>query len=257
MAFQGAIIYPCGYPGGAKSRKSAPASFEEHEVSLSSQTGIAQIEKDKELQLTDESRCLDLSNILSEEAMDHVKKMCGPGYTMEGPKAIPIEPESEGSTIAKGPGYFIQPHTLPPGTGVEGFFGDGAKLAEDDVAYLCKVSFVSSVPHHHFGPFLAPNPQPSSPFIQTHNGRLFPNLPATRAFLQHVEDDQGEIKSACLNYFLQFFKAMDEDGKGVLVADAFKTVLGKLEEDMPMAAKSVCAWRKSQPFFLPATCSTN
>jgi hypothetical protein len=192
MAFQGAIIYPCGYPGGAKSRKSAPASFEEHEVSLSSQTGIAQIEMDKELQLTDESRCLDLSNILSEEAMDHVKKMCGPGYTMEGPKAIPIEPESEGSTIAKGPGYFIQPHTLPPGTGVEGFFGDGAKLAEDDVAYLCK----------------------------------------------HVEDDQGEIKSACLNYFLQFFKAMDEDGKGVLVADAFKTVLGKLEEDMPMAAKS-------------------
>ena len=32
---------------------------------------------------------------------------------------------------------------------------------------------------------------------------------------------------------------MDEDGKGVLVGDAFKTVIGKLEEDMPMEAKEV------------------
>ena len=54
---------------------------------------------------------------------------------------------------------------------------------------------------------------------------------------QTVEDDQGEIKAACVSYFLQFFKAMDEDGKGVLVGDAFKTVIGKLEEDMPMEAK--------------------
>ena len=29
-------------------------------------------------------------------------------------------------------------------------------------------------------------------------------------------------------------------GKGVLVGDAFKTVIGKLEEDMPMEAKEVC-----------------
>jgi hypothetical protein len=57
--------------------------------------------------------------------------------------------------------------------------------------------------------------------------------------MQNVEDEQPEIKSACIDYFLQFFKAMDEDGKGVLVGDAFKTVIGKLEEDMPMEAKEV------------------
>ena len=57
--------------------------------------------------------------------------------------------------------------------------------------------------------------------------------------IQNVEDEQGEIKSACIEYFLQFFEAMDEDGKGVLVGDAFKTVIGKLEEDMPMEAKEV------------------
>lgn len=75
---------------------------------------------------------------------------------------------------------------------VEGYFGDeGAKLTEDDVAFLCKA----------------------------------------------VEDDQAEIKKACVNYFCSFFKSMDEDGKGVLVGDAFKTVIGKLEEDMPMEAK--------------------
>ena len=34
---------------------------------------------------------------------------------------------------------------------------------------------------------------------------------------------------------------MDEEGKGVLVGDAFKTVIGKLEEDMPMEAKE-CPW---------------
>ena len=93
--------------------------------------------------------------------------------------------------MAKGPGFFIQPHTLPPGTGVEGYFGDdSATLPEDDVAFLCKA----------------------------------------------VEDDQAEIKKACINYFLAFFKAVDEEGKGVLVGDAFKTVIGKLEEDMPMEA---------------------
>ena len=57
--------------------------------------------------------------------------------------------------------------------------------------------------------------------------------------MQNVEDEQPEIKSACIEYFLQFFKAMDEDAKGVLVGDAFKTVIGKLEEDMPMEAKEV------------------
>ena len=59
--------------------------------------------------------------------------------------------------------------------------------------------------------------------------------------MQSVEDDQGEIKTACIQYFLQFFKAMDEENKGVLVGDAFKTVIGKLEEDIPMEAKEVCA----------------
>ena len=59
--------------------------------------------------------------------------------------------------------------------------------------------------------------------------------------IQVVEDDQAEIKTAYIDYFLQFFKAMDEDGKGVLVGDAFKTVIGKLEEDMPMEAKEVRA----------------
>ena len=58
---------------------------------------------------------------------------------------------------------------------------------------------------------------------------------------QAVEDDQGEIKKACYQYFLQYFKAMDEEGKGVIVADAFKTAIGKLEEDMPMEAKE-CPW---------------
>jgi len=188
---QGNIIYPCGYMGGAKDRVSAVCTFEEHEVSLSSATGIAQIEKDKEFQLEQEQLCLQLGNMLSDEAMDHVKKMCGPGYTLENGKPVPIEPEEEGSTTAKGPGFFIQPNSLTPGTGVEGYFGDNAKLPEDDVAYICKF----------------------------------------------VEDDQAEIKSACIQYFLQFFKAMDEDGKGVLVGDAFKTVIGKLEEDMPMEAK--------------------
>ena len=136
---QGNIIYPCGYMGGAKDRVSAVCTFEEHEVSLSSATGIAQIEKDKEFQLEQEQLCLQLGNMLSDEAMDHVKKMCGPGYTLdETGKQQPIEPESEGSATAKGPGFFVQPNALTPGTGVEGFFGDG-KLCEDDVAYICKV----------------------------------------------------------------------------------------------------------------------
>lgn len=192
---QGNVIYPCGYTGGAKERIAALCSFEERDVSLSSNQGIAQIEKDKEYQLENPDKCMHLGNILSDEAMDHVKRMCGPGYTIDpaaaGGKPVPIEPESEGSNISKGPGFFIQPHALTPGTGVEGFFGSDAKLCEDDLAYICK----------------------------------------------NVEDDQGEIKSACINYFMQFFKAMDEDGKGVLVGDAFKTVIGKLEEDMPMEAK--------------------
>lgn len=37
--------------------------------------------------------CVQLSGILSDEAMDHVKKMCGPGYTIENGKPVPIEPE--------------------------------------------------------------------------------------------------------------------------------------------------------------------
>jgi hypothetical protein len=65
------------------------------------------------------------------------------------------------------------------------------------------------------------------------------SLPKLALAIQVVEDDQAEIKTACIDYFLQFFKAMDEDGKGVLVGDAFKTVIGKLEEDMPMEAKEV------------------
>ena len=77
--------------------------------------------------------------MLSDEAMDHVKKMCAPGYTLEGGKPVPIEPETEGSSKAKGPGYFYQPHALTAGTGVEGFFGDDAKIPADEVAYLCKV----------------------------------------------------------------------------------------------------------------------
>jgi hypothetical protein len=48
---QGNIIYPCGYRGGAKQRMSAVADFEDAEVSLSSQTGIAQVDKDKEFQV--------------------------------------------------------------------------------------------------------------------------------------------------------------------------------------------------------------
>ena len=61
------------------------------------------------------------------------------------------------------------------------------------------------------------------------------------AYPQAVEDDQAEIKKACFQYFFQYFKAMDEEGKGVLVGDAFKTDIGKLEEDMPMEAKE-CPW---------------
>lgn len=179
--------------------------------------------------MEDPAKCLIPATILSDEALDHVKRMCGPGYALDGNgNPQPIEPETEaralsptpeapaalhscgaqigakrrqaaidnrcwqGSTMAKGPGFFIQPHTLPPGTGVEGYFGDdSATLPEDDVAFLCKA----------------------------------------------VEDDQAEIKKACINYFLAFFKAVDEEGKGVLVGDAFKTVIGKLEEDMPMEAK--------------------
>ena len=139
LSVQGNIIYPCGYTGGSKERVSAAAIFEESEVSLSSAHGIDQIVKDKELQAEDVARCLVLSEVLSDEAMDHVKKMCGPGYTLdENGKQQPIEPESEGSATAKGPGFFVQPNALTPGTGVEGFFGDG-KLCEDDVAYICKV----------------------------------------------------------------------------------------------------------------------
>eukprot|EP00960_Hanusia_phi_P032298 749795-Hanusia_phi.AAC.5 len=78
--------------------------------------------------------------------------MCGPGYELD-EKGIPqpIEPESEGSSNAKGPGYFIQPYTLSAGSG--------------------------------------------------------------------------------------YFRAMDEEGTGVLVGDAFKTVIGRLEEEMPMEPK--------------------
>lgn len=55
---------------------------------------------------------------------------------------------------------------------------------------------------------------------------------AYHSCLQQVEDDQKEIKNACFQYLCQFFKSMDEEGKGVLVGDAFKTAIGKLEEDV-------------------------
>lgn len=97
------------------------------------------------MQSEDPTKCMVLSEILSDEAMDHVKKMCGPGYTLdENGKTQPIEPESEGSNTAKGPGFFVQPNALTPGTGVEGFFGDG-KLCQDDLAYICKVSLVADL----------------------------------------------------------------------------------------------------------------
>ena len=246
---QGNIIYPCGYMGGAKDRVSAVCTFEEHEVSLSSATGIAQIEKDKEFQLEQEQLCLQLGNMLSDEAMDHVKKMCGPGYTLENGKPVPIEPEEEGSTTAKGPGFFIQPNSLTPGTGVEGYFGDNAKLPEDDVAYICKVGVAicsrTIDAAHPPAAYPALSACASFPFVlplRTPQGFRPSGGPDMRVPpLQFVEDDQAEIKSACIQYFLQFFKAMDEDGKGVLVGDAFKTVIGKLEEDMPMEAKEVWA----------------
>jgi hypothetical protein len=50
---QGNTIYPCGYRGGAKSRISTDAVFEEGEVSLSSALGIAQINKEREFQVRD------------------------------------------------------------------------------------------------------------------------------------------------------------------------------------------------------------
>ncbi|KAJ1472411.1 hypothetical protein T484DRAFT_1975351, partial [Baffinella frigidus] len=190
---QGNTIYPCGYRGGAKARISTEAPFDETEVSLSSQLGITQINKERDFQMEDPTKCLTPATLLSDEALDHVKKMCGPGYALDanGIQA-PIEPEKEGSAVAKGPGYFVQPHALPPGAGVEGYFGDDSVvMPEDDVAFLCKA----------------------------------------------VEDDQVEIKKACLNYFLQFFRAQDEENKGTIVGDAFKTVIGKMEEDMPMEAK--------------------
>lgn len=157
------------------------------------QLGIGQCEKDKEFQGQDPAKTLALNTMLSEEAMDHVKKMCGPGYELD--KAglpVPIEPEAEGSNIAKGPGFFYQPHALAAGMGTEGFLGDeAAVLTEDDLAMVCKLT----------------------------------------------EDDQKEIKNACYQYMITYFKAMDEEGKGVLVADAFKTAIGNLEEAMPMEAK--------------------
>eukprot|EP00285_Hemiselmis_virescens_P010352 CAMPEP_0173381804 /NCGR_PEP_ID=MMETSP1356-20130122/4237_1 /TAXON_ID=77927 ORGANISM="Hemiselmis virescens, Strain PCC157" /NCGR_SAMPLE_ID=MMETSP1356 /ASSEMBLY_ACC=CAM_ASM_000847 /LENGTH=241 /DNA_ID=CAMNT_0014335821 /DNA_START=73 /DNA_END=795 /DNA_ORIENTATION=- len=190
---QGNTIYPCGYRGGAKERLSAPVEFEEGSVSLSSQIGIAQVEKDKALQAQDALMCLSMNTILSEEAMDNVKKMCGPGYEVDKAGVVtPIEPEAEGSNLSKGPGYFYQPHALAAGMGTEGFLGDdAATLTQDDLAVVCKL----------------------------------------------VEDDQKEIKAACFQYLLQYFKGMDEEGKGVLVGDAFKTAIGKLEEEMPMEAK--------------------
>ena len=234
---QGNLIFPCGYTGGAKDRISAPCTFESNDVSLSSATGIAQVEKDKEFQLEQEALCLHLGNMLSDEAMDHVKKMCGPGYTLEGGKPVPIEPETEGSSKANGPGYFYQPHALTAGTGVEGFFGDDAKVPADDVAYLCKV--LAAARTHALPPQRSVHARHSNAFAPGSPPALC-GLKLALA-IQVVEDDQAEIKTACIDYFLQFFKAMDEDGKGVLVGDAFKTVIGKLEEDMPMEAKEVRA----------------
>lgn len=157
------------------------------------QTGITQCEKDKEFQMREPTNTIALNTILSEEAMDHVKKLCGPGYELD--KAgvpVPIEPEAEGSIISKGPGFFYQPFALAGGMGTEGFLGDeSSTLCQDDLANVCKL----------------------------------------------VEDDQKEIKNACYQYLLTYFKAMDEEGKGVLIGDAFKTAIGNLEEAMPMEAK--------------------
>lgn len=73
--------------------------------------------------------------------MCHLVLLSGPGYTIDKlgvPQ--PIEPESEGSSIAKGPGYFYQPYALIPGTSTEPMFGDEqAKLTEDEFAFICKV----------------------------------------------------------------------------------------------------------------------
>jgi len=138
---QGNIIYPCGYRGGARHRMSAPVEFEEASVSLSSQLGIAQVERDKALQASDPLICMSMNTILSEEAMDNVKKLCGPGYEVDKAGTVtPIEPEAEGSAVNKGPGYFYQPHALAAGMGTEGFLGDdAAQLTQDDLAVVCKL----------------------------------------------------------------------------------------------------------------------
>ena len=78
--------------------------------------------------------------------MDHVKKLAGPGYEVDKAGMVtPIEPEAEGSNMAKGPGFFYNPAALAPGMGVDGFLGDDtAMLTEDDLA---SVSCSSLRPH--------------------------------------------------------------------------------------------------------------
>jgi hypothetical protein len=68
---------------------------------------------------------------------------------------------------------------------------------------------------------------------------------------QQVEDDQKEIKNACFQYLLGFFKSMDEEGKGAIVGDAFKTAIGKLEEEV--SAPNGARWHCSA--FIVRTCA--
>eukprot|EP00960_Hanusia_phi_P030537 748689-Hanusia_phi.AAC.1 len=42
---------------------------------------------------------------------------------------------------------------------------------------------------------------------------------------QAMEDDQADIYRACYSHFLEYFKKVDEEGKGMLIGDTFKTVL--------------------------------
>ena len=68
--------------------------------------------------------------------------LSGPGYAIDKlgvPQ--PIDPESEGSSVAKGPGYFYQPYALVPGTSTDAMLGDEqSKLTEDELAFVCKVT---------------------------------------------------------------------------------------------------------------------
>jgi hypothetical protein len=156
----------------------------------------------------------------------------------------PLEPDAEGSSTNKGPGFFYQPFALAPGMGTDGFLGDDtAALTEDDVAYVCKVCRSSGhqiVQRHAYRALICFSCPPPERERERESC-----ITLTQRFSQQVEDDQKEIKNACFQYLIGFFKSMDEDGKGVIVGDAFKTAIGKLEEEvntpvhgMPLIAAS-------------------